>query len=257
MWWQRLRRMSPLRLQAGKSLRVADVEHIEDRTVTADIAVEMREAKGAAVLLLVDTERAGAGMDGIYSAAQEVDEAALFRQAGRLAGSEITRRHSSASRRYARTGDQESTGGTGADTPCHYGPSSTFFVALLWVSGCPAGICICSACGPFMNPRTSESSNDLDTSRMLVDRLLGPARRQPPTGRSYPGHIRLDLDSERECGALERFLHSVDTKPLFVALESLAENEELWIGNLRPEPPAQSIQGIELNSWRNRKRGHR
>ena len=41
------------------------------RTITADRAVEMREDKGDATLLLVDTDRAGAGMDGIYSASRK------------------------------------------------------------------------------------------------------------------------------------------------------------------------------------------
>ena len=43
----------------------------------------------SAALLLVDTARAGAGMDGIYSAAREVDEASLFGEALRLAGREV------------------------------------------------------------------------------------------------------------------------------------------------------------------------
>src|SRR3972149_12037108 len=51
--------------------RVADVRNTKTRVITADRAVELRESKGEAVLLLVDTARAGAGMDGIYRAAQE------------------------------------------------------------------------------------------------------------------------------------------------------------------------------------------
>ena len=231
-------------------LRVADEEHAEDRTVTADIAMEMREAKGDAVLLLVDTERAGAGMDGIYSAAREVDEAALFREAGRLAGGEITRRLSSASRRYAERAIKKARGHGGRyavsrwtefDFLCRVAagvklPGTYLYLLGLW---------------PIRQSEDSEASDDLDTSRMFVDRLLGPAAASlPPAARIQA--IRLDPVSERESGDLERFLHSVDTKPLLVALESLAENEELWIGNLRPEPPAQSIRGIDLTSWRNR-----
>ena len=64
--------------------RVADLDDADLRTITADRAVEMREAKGDAILLLVDTHLAGAGMDGIYSASREVDEASLFREAQRL-----------------------------------------------------------------------------------------------------------------------------------------------------------------------------
>ena len=231
-------------------LRVADEKHVENRTVTADIAVEMREAKGDAVLLLVDTERAGAGMDGIYSAAREVDEAALFREAGRLAGGEITRRLSTASRRYAERAIKKARGHGGRyavsrwtefDFLCRVAagvklPGTYLYLLGLW---------------PIQESKDSETSDDLDSSRMFVDRLLGPAAASlPPAARIQA--IRLDPDSERESGDLERFLHSVDTKPLLVALESLAEKEELWIGNLRPEPPAQSIRGIELTSWRNR-----
>lgn len=82
-------------------LRVADETQTEQRTITADEAVELRESKGDALLLLIDTERAGAGMDGIYSASREVDEGTLFREAQRLAGDAITQRHCAADRRYA------------------------------------------------------------------------------------------------------------------------------------------------------------
>src|SRR5512132_4039267 len=41
------------------------------KTITADEAVEIREGKGLAALLIVDVSTAGAGMDGIYSAAKE------------------------------------------------------------------------------------------------------------------------------------------------------------------------------------------
>ncbi|MDP2432599.1 MAG: hypothetical protein Q8O33_11265, partial [Pseudomonadota bacterium] len=51
------------------------------RAITADRAVEWREDKAEAVLLLVDTAHAGAGMDGIYSAAQEISEVELFTNA--------------------------------------------------------------------------------------------------------------------------------------------------------------------------------
>ena len=81
-------------------LRVADEECTEKRTITADKAVEMREAKGEAVLLLVDTDRAGAGMDGIYSAAREVDEAALFKQARQQAILKIKQDLFHANRQY-------------------------------------------------------------------------------------------------------------------------------------------------------------
>src|SRR5262249_40156257 len=81
--------------------RVADREDATQRTVTADHAVELRESKGDPLLFVVDTARAGAGMDGIYSAAQEVNENGLFGEVLRLAGNEVTRRLSRDARVYA------------------------------------------------------------------------------------------------------------------------------------------------------------
>ena len=55
------------------------------RQISSDHAVELREDKGPSVLLLIDTERAGAGMDGIYSAAREITEDLLFDRCRQLA----------------------------------------------------------------------------------------------------------------------------------------------------------------------------
>ncbi len=89
---------------------VSDADNERARTITADRAVEMREAKAAAVLLLVDTARAGAGMDGIYSAALEVDEDSLFSEALRLARLEVTRSLSSKHRNYATSAVKKARG---------------------------------------------------------------------------------------------------------------------------------------------------
>ena len=235
--------------QGWQVLRIADQADAKQRTVTADRAVEMREAKGAPLLLLVDTERAGAGMDGIYSAAREVDEAAMFDVAYRLAGGEIAQRRSRASRGYAEQAIRKARGHGGRyavsrwaefDFLCRVAagdkpPGAHLYLLGLW---------------PISEPDEPEAAGYLDTSRIFVDRLLGPAAAGlPPAERIKT--IRLDEASKKNIDTLERFLHSVDTKRLLSGLEALAKNEALWIGNLRPEPPAQSIRSIELSSWRN------
>ena len=104
---------------------------------------------------------------------------------------------------------------------------------------------------PVLDSTESKASDDLNTSRLFVDGLLGTAGASlAPTARIEA--VRLDGESEREKGDLERFLRSVDTKPLLGALEALAEKRHLWIGALRIRSAARSIQGIELISWRNR-----
>ena len=59
------------------------------RQITSDQAVELREDKCDGVLLLIDPQRAGAGMDGIYSSAREISEKDLFDRTVKIARSSI------------------------------------------------------------------------------------------------------------------------------------------------------------------------
>ncbi|WP_197057899.1 hypothetical protein [Sphingomonas sp. Ant H11] len=59
----------------------AVVDAAGENRITADGAVELRENKADPILFIIDPLRAGAGLDGIYSAAREIGEAELFRGA--------------------------------------------------------------------------------------------------------------------------------------------------------------------------------
>ena len=230
--------------------RVADEDQGKKRTINADRAVEIREAKNEAILLLVDTERAGAGMDGIYSAAREVDEATLFREAQRLVGGEITRRHSATNRRYAERAVGTARGRAGMHA---VSPWTEFdFLCRVATGDAPPGVHLhLLGLWPILESEDVDELENLSTSRIFVDRLLGPAAASlAPAARIDA--VRLDRSSEREPGELERFLRSVDTRPLPAALGELANKEHLWVGALRTERPADSIRGITLTSWRNR-----
>ena len=230
--------------------RVANAGHAAPRTITADQAVEMREAKGKAMLLLVDTELAGAGMDGIYSASREVDEASLFLEAQRLARGEITRRLSANSRRYAERAIKKARGYGRRYAVSQW--TEFDFLCRIAASGMSPGAHL-HLLGMWLIQDSEESdpADDLNTSRMFVDRLLGTAGASlAPAARIDA--VRLDRSSERGNGDLERFLYSVDTKPLLTALEMLTQKEHLWIGALRTEGAAQSIQSIVLTKWRTR-----
>ena len=97
--------------QGWQVRRVADTEDILQRTLRADQAVSVRESKKDASLLLVDTSRAGAGMDGIYSAAREITEADLFKDALRLAAKEITNLLGKTVREYSEKAVKKARGG--------------------------------------------------------------------------------------------------------------------------------------------------
>jgi hypothetical protein len=234
--------------QNWQVLRVADSANEDERTITADRAVEIRETKRDATLLLVDTARAGAGMDGIYSAAREVDETGLFTEALRLAGSEVTRQLSSKHRQYAEHAVKKARGyghrfsisrWTEFDFLCRIATDKRHPGAYLHLLGL----------WPVQESKGLQEADELAVSRMFVDRLLGTAvSGLTPVGRIEA--LRLLSPSEQQIGDLERFLRSAATKPLLPALAELADKKHLWVNALRIEGATQFIQSIELSSWR-------
>lgn len=246
---ERLAEDANFRLQNWQILRVADSDNDKARTITADHAVEIRETKSEATLLLVDTDRAGAGMDGIYSASREVDEAGLFKEAQRLAASEVTRQLSRADRQYAEDAIKKASGfgsqysispWTVFDFLCRIAahkrhPGAYFHLLGLW---------------PVKKSDGSAPKEELDFARRFVDHLLGTAA----FGLTIPARIEslqlAKLTDEQRRG-LEGFLHTAETQSLLPALEKLADKKHLWVGALQIEN-ASDIESIELVSWRNR-----
>ena len=229
-------------------LRVSDRDDAGARTITADGAVERRETKGDPTLLLVDTDRAGAGMDGIYSASREIDEAVLFDEALRLAGAEMTRRSSSARRRDAERALKAAAGHGG-----RYGipPWTKFdFLCHLAYHDRHPGACLHRiGLWPVAESGQVDFDGELDHSRRFVDHLLGGVG----AGLTIPARIeslRLAEPTEEQRRDLERFLHAAEARPLLPALAELADKEHLWIGNVRIEV-MHAIRAIELVPWRN------
>ena len=228
--------------------RVGDADDVKARTLTADRAVELRESKGEAVLLLVDTGRAGAGMDGIYSAAQEVDEESLFYQARRLAGSEVTRCLSRENREHAERAIKKARG-FGRRFSISPWTEFDFLVRVAAEQRHPGELLYLLGLWPVKEDDQADLENGLDVSRLFVDRLLGTAvAGLTPTQRIEA--LKLLDPSEDQIADLERFLRSAATKPLLPGLEELADKEHLWVNALRIEGAAQVIQSIELLAWR-------
>ena len=220
--------------------RVADVADTETRTITADMAVEQREEKGSPTLLLVDSSRAGAGMDGIYNAAREVDEKGLLGTAERLGMRQLdsqSRRYMEQALRTARQAARHTV------TPwdgfhflaqvleCQAHPGSQLHHIGLW---------------PISDSPDIKLEEALDTSRKLVDRLLGVRA----TGLSVPARLEAiqlgGLDGGRRA-VLERFLDQGDALPIRDAVRGLGDKPELWVGVVRVN--SERIEAIGLSSW--------
>ena len=229
---------------------VADVEQAEQRMITADRAVELRESKGDAMVLLVDTDRAGAGMDGIYSAAREVDEAGLFREALRTAAAAITTHRSREMRLYAEAALRAAGRGAGGRHAISPWTAFDFLCCVAAGERTPGEYLHMLGLWPVLDVKESDHRQALIDSRRFVDRLLAPATANlAPAARIES--LRLDDESKQRQAQLVRFLHAADAEHLHVALNDLAKQEGLWVGSLRTEGPSQSIKEIKLTPWRN------
>ncbi len=231
--------------------RVADADAPEARTITADQAVEIRESKNDPIVLLVDTSRAGAGMDGIYSAAREIEEAGLFKEALRLAARQITNQQGKQAREFAERAVKKARG-FGHLYSISPWQEFDFYVRVVAQECHPGELLWLLGLWPVWTEEDNPfNTDDVDVSRLFVDRLLGTAASgQTPSQRIDA--LRLLNPTDQQRVDLERFLHSAATRPLLTSLEKLAEYRHLWVNELKLEGAAHIIQQIELVPWRTR-----
>jgi DNA phosphorothioation-dependent restriction protein DptH len=228
--------------------RVANRDIPQQRTISADHAVELREAKSDALLFLVDTAQAGAGMDGIYSAAQEVDEFRLFREAIRLALSTVTDRLSRGARLYAEQSIKKARGFRNRFSISPW-QEFDFLVRVAAERRHPGELLYLLGLWPVKQDDKLEPKHELDTARVFVDRLLGTAvAGLSPLQRVDA--LKLHNPSQQQITELDRFLQSAATEALFTALGKLADKPYLWINVIQLETTAQDIQSIEIIPWR-------
>ncbi len=227
--------------------RIAVVGQTADeatRAITADQAVEWREAKAEAVLLLVDTDQAGAGMDGIYSAARELSEAVLFRAAKAQVRTQLTqegRRFTDKAlvqaRRLARN---------------HALSPWREFAYLCRVSVNPADLGAALpeiGLWPLAVSDTLDDS-DLEKSARLVERLLARQGKRPAAEMRVTG-LQLP-EAEASLGdQLAEFLREADGLSQLDALAQLATHETLWLNKLHPGLfSTQTLRSIRWVNWR-------
>ncbi|WP_052344013.1 ATP-binding protein [Kallotenue papyrolyticum] len=228
--------------------RVADADDPDARTITADRAVELRETKGDPVLLVVDTARAGAGMDGIYSAAQEVQESQLLSHARSLAASELVKALTREARDRAEQALKRARRAS-RRINISYWAEFDFLVRVAAARRDPGELLYLLGLWPVKGEPASDWSHTLDLSWLFVERLLGAAVAGLTPAQRIES-LKLLAPSDKQRADLERFVRSAATKPILLALEELADKEHLWINALRTEATAQEIQSIEIVPWR-------
>jgi hypothetical protein len=233
--------------------RVADASDLQRRVISADRAVELREEKGPATLLLVDTAGAGAGMDGIYSAAREVNENDLFKEALPLAEREVKSRLDIKHKQYCQAAIKRARG-KGRRFSISKWREFDFLCQIAAERRHPGEYLHLLGMWPVCDPQEDNDWVSLGLAQTFVDRLLGATVSGLSATRRIDS-LRLLNPSDQQRKELENFLRSASTKLLTDALAELGtrnELREIWIGPLHVEGSANSIQKIELASWRTR-----
>jgi hypothetical protein len=192
-------------------------------------------------------------MDGIYSAAREVDETSLFREAIPLAEREVKARLSTKHKQYCQAAIKRARGYGRRFSISKW--SEFDFLCRVSGEGKHPGECLhLLGLWPVAEPVDDEPTESLALAQTFVDRLLGTTVSGLSASRRIES-LRLLNPTEQQRNNLEEFLRSASTKLLTDALAELGskfELKDLWIGPLRVEVSAESIQKIELESWRTR-----
>ena len=216
------------------------------RSITADVAVEWREDKADAALLLVDTESAGAGMDGIYSAAREIAEDELFEAAQHAAREKLlfgskgfAQKALAKARRLSR--NESLSPWREFSYLCRASYSMEALGSALPEIGLwPIAI------------DDKPDDDDLDKSARLADRLL-PRQGTRLAAEARVAGLKLSVADEKTGQALAGFLRESESQSRLTTLTRLEGREEFWLNNLRPGVfDAQTLQSIRWLDWRGR-----
>ena len=216
----------------------------EGRIVTADQAVEIREDKDTPTLLLVDNERAGAGMDGIYSASREINESMLLKEAIKLARKKFSSKGKKfatlAIRRAKKVGERNSVS--------MWREFDFYAAALSEPENLPRYV---GRLGLWPVDRLADEANeaDLDISARMVERLLLDGGFGSTVNARIKSLMLTDSDETQEQN-LKRFLTKAIDTPTEKALVKLEQTTPLMIGSLTPEFSSQELLKIELKTWR-------
>jgi DNA phosphorothioation-dependent restriction protein DptH len=224
---------------------VTDRRESQRRLITADRAVELREDKDEPVLLLIDTHRAGAGLDGIYSAGREIGERELLVKANELARKELGPGYRYFSR-FAVT-MARGIGQHNLITPWQE------FDFLVGAADLPGAALTRLGLWPVVSNGGPPDRDSLELSRALVNRLL-VERGAGLTPQDKVSALMLDDPGGSQAVELEEFLRRAADVSWGSAVDQLLEHPNLWVGALKPRFASEELQEIELVSWMKREK---
>lgn len=223
---------------------VVERKAAENRWITADEAVEWREDKADPALLLVDATAAGAGMDGIYSAAREIGESELFEVALELVRQKLPHGFKNFVKRALDKARQ-------ASRQRHLAPWRAFAYlchAVMRAEAAGAALPLIGLWPIAITEKPEES--DLDKATRLAERLF-PVHGARLSPEQRVAALKLGNNEEDTGHRLVVLLREVESLPRLAALASLEGKEEFWLNRLHPGLfDEQTLQAIEWVNWR-------
>ena len=233
---------------------VTDTSDPAAQRIKSDQAVELREDKGVGVLLLIDAQRAGAGMDGIYSASREITEKDLFDQVKRIAKSElgpvVFGKAELALKQARKVGERKSISRW---------QEFEFLSRVVADSKALGPSLACLGLWPINAPPEKIEPGNLELSARVVERLLlGIASERTPASR-VAGLLLQDPSPSQE-RVLERAVRDVASVPLFDVLNDVTTKPDLWLNlgcansvGINPRILSGIVKEIRLTKWRSPK----
>lgn len=223
---------------------VVDIKDAAQRWIAADEAVEWREDKADPALLLVDATAAGAGMDGIYSAAREIGEAELFRVALELARQKLPHGYKSYAKRALEKGRQIAR----QRHPAPWRAFAYLCRAVLRAEDAGGALPLIGLWPVAISDKPDEG--DLDKAARLADRLF-PVHGARLSAEQRVGALKLGKDEADVGQRLVQFLRETESVPRLEALARVESSAEFWLNQLHPGLfDEQTIQAIEWIDWR-------
>ncbi len=213
---------------------------LSSRLITSDRAVEMRENKSDAVLLLIDTSSAGSGLDGIYSAGREIVERELFETAIKKTQRIIPQGFKGFCKKAVSKSRRITT----------VSPWREFEFYSQCIDNLSIGsaLAILSLWPVYIDNYPND--DDLDKSLILVQRLL-LSNRSSLTVEEMISSLLLINPTHQQKISFADFLRSAISKPIKEAMSDLSNKPELWLNKLQFGIfSEQDIQRIEIIPWR-------
>ena len=211
------------------------------RLITADRAVEIREDKGPAHVLLIDYLHAGAGLDGIYNACREVTEEQFYEEAIRLLRRKM--------RGWAKFADEAMTKAQRLNARSRLTPRQRFEFHAALALGQDRGASLATLGLWPVKLGDKPTAEDLTNSARLVEKLLlVNVNKLTPAERVQS--LLLDPETPPEVRIqLEEFTGNAAVHNARDAVRELVALPNLWLNAIRPAFSTDKLRTMTIEPW--------